>query len=571
VEKATNELLTLLLTVDGEELMMETESVVTMNTIRSSMSRRASVPHIELNLPPGEAAEARKRKKRNELQEEASALMEYFRYKNIDALVHSTRNTLEKLRRGVSPPSLAHYSDLNDHTPDRVAILKLQLELAIPQLILKPNLEEVQSLVTQVVHVIVDVNKRVYQWGQSRVEAAKSEPSSATRSHVMAEASQVMTVQLPVKKIELKNFHRTVSEHKDIAKLVASMNSIVSIGRNLIIESYKHFNTYEHLWTLEQATETEKFMEQDPLLGDFEAKIKYYEELELIIMEESDRIIIGPFQLDTPNLKVSIAAECKSWKVIYAHKMNNKFNTLMEKTLEMIEDISKRLSRPIKDLDDIRTAMVSLKEIRENEIQIDLSMNPIEESYTLLNKFQIQVNKEEAERVDTLRFSWQKLLTVAVRSHCTRDKIIFIVQAKVQDHLIKVQTEFQVKLSTNVEKFVHDTDAYYKEYAESGPMAEGISPREASDRLNLFQTQFDELWRKFQIYSSGEELFGLSVSDYPELNRIRKELNLLQKLYQLYNTVMDSIDGYYDILWAEVLNLLILLTTPVVDKDTVVL
>ncbi len=34
--------------------------------------------------------------------------------------------------------------------------------------------------------------------------------------------------------------------------------------------------------------------------------------------------------------------------------------------------------------------------------------------------------------------------------------------------------------------------------------------------------------------------------------RIRKELNLLQKLYSLYNTVMDSIDGYYDILWTEV-------------------
>ena len=47
-------------------------------------------------------------------------------------------------------------------------------------------------------------------------------------------------------------------------------------------------------------------------------------------------------------------------------------------------------------------------------------------------------------------------------------------------------------------------------------------------------------------------LFGLTQTDYPELARIRKELNLLQKLYNLYNTVMDSVDGYYDVLWAEV-------------------
>ena len=83
-------------------------------------------------------------------------------------------------------------------------------------------------------------------------------------------------------------------------------------------------------------------------------------------------------------------------------------------------------------------------------------------------------------------------------------------------------------------------------------MAEGISPREASERVNIFQTQFDELWRKYQIYSDGEELFGLPVTDYAELSRIKKEFNLLQKLYSLFNAVMDSVDGYYEILWAEV-------------------
>ena len=39
---------------------------------------------------------------------------------------------------------------------------------------------------------------------------------------------------------------------------------------------------------------------------------------------------------------------------------------------------------------------------------------------------------------------------------------------------------------------------------------------------------------------------------YPDLQRIRKELNLLQKLYGLYNTVNDTIDGYYDIPWVDV-------------------
>ena len=68
----------------------------------------------------------------------------------------------------------------------------------------------------------------------------------------------------------------------------------------------------------------------------------------------------------------------------------------------------------------------------------------------------------------------------------------------------------------------------------------------------LFQTRFDDLYRRFQTYSGGEELFGLPVTDYPDLHRIKKELGLLQKLYGLYNAVIDGINGYYDILWHEV-------------------
>ena len=52
--------------------------------------------------------------------------------------------------------------------------------------------------------------------------------------------------------------------------------------------------------------------------------------------------------------------------------------------------------------------------------------------------------------------------------------------------------------------------------------------------------------------SGGEELFGLPVTEYPELMAIKKELNLLTKLYSLYNDVIDTVNGYYDIMWTDV-------------------
>ncbi len=68
----------------------------------------------------------------------------------------------------------------------------------------------------------------------------------------------------------------------------------------------------------------------------------------------------------------------------------------------------------------------------------------------------------------------------------------------------------------------------------------------------MFQNRFDTLYRKFITYSGGEDLFGMSVTDYPELQQIKKEVALMQKLYSLYNDVIDSVKGYYEIPWSEV-------------------
>lgn len=83
-------------------------------------------------------------------------------------------------------------------------------------------------------------------------------------------------------------------------------------------------------------------------------------------------------------------------------------------------------------------------------------------------------------------------------------------------------------------------------------MEVGLHPHEANERVSIFQAQFEELWSKFQTYSGGEQLFGLAITDYPDLQSVKKELNLLQKLYGLYNAVIETIDGYYDIPWTDV-------------------
>ena len=62
--------------------------------------------------------------------------------------------------------------------------------------------------------------------------------------------------------------------------------------------------------------------------------------------------------------------------------------------------------------------MSSLSEIRAAEIRIDMTIGPIEESYAMLNRYNIFFNDGNAERVDSLSYGWSKLNTQVPYEPC---------------------------------------------------------------------------------------------------------------------------------------------------------
>lgn len=76
------------------------------------------------------------------------------------------------------------------------------------------------------------------------------------------------------------------------------------------------------------------------------------------------------------------------------------------------------------------------------------------------------------QQVDNLRYSWQRLLGQAM---------------DVNVLLLTMQPHFEEDLRRNLDRFRQDNIDYCHEYRTSGPMMPGLTPREASDRLILFQ------------------------------------------------------------------------------------
>jgi len=154
VERASHELITLLLPDD--EMLLDGISQ-SDDTNQTSKQR------------PGTAAQKYHLDERAKLQQEANEIFSYFNRQTIDSLVAMTRRSLEMLRKRIATASHT-YGDYNDDkkTAERYPLFTSNVLLSLPNVIIRPSLDDIQQTVNQAVQVMVSVTKNVYLWGQDR-------------------------------------------------------------------------------------------------------------------------------------------------------------------------------------------------------------------------------------------------------------------------------------------------------------------------------------------------------------------------------------------------------------------
>ena len=84
-------------------------------------------------------------------------------------------------------------------------------------------------------------------------------------------------------------------------------------------------------------------------------------------------------------LKEGFLVEVRAWRNLVCRHMNVRYKALMIEIDAFMEEQLKQLERPINDLEDVRVAMSSLEAIRAKQIDIDMSLGPIEVGSTSIH------------------------------------------------------------------------------------------------------------------------------------------------------------------------------------------
>lgn len=100
-------------------------------------------------------------------------------HRNLEALVKSARISLDTLRRRISVSSMINYGD-GDTKKDQVPAFKANLILAIPNIEMRPTLDDIQQTVNKVAQIQISVFKSIPLWGQNQDPSKKPSLVSET-------------------------------------------------------------------------------------------------------------------------------------------------------------------------------------------------------------------------------------------------------------------------------------------------------------------------------------------------------------------------------------------------------
>lgn len=392
------------------------------------------------------------------------------------------------------------------------SLFEVTLSLRVPDVVVTPNMVEVQEVVQCVARDILQSTKAVMDWGIDGT--GRPRPPVPFYSKLASDKNVAITLLL---------LTGALNESKKRAQVALTM-----------------YDKYSWMWMQEPEQTYKDFVKKNnPILEDFIAELHRFEELHDEVKNMSPTDGVGSLTFNTETLKMQLKAESDRWMHQYSEKLHQEAKKDMEDTTELMKSLNTKLDRDCKDFINVKYVMDAQTEIREVSSWIQAKFKSIIERYNVLENFLPAgaMSKDEMDAKSVLTKQWNEMLVLSES-----------IMVTVND----VAPGYKIDLIESVAAFQIAVKSFRADYDVNGPMVRGTPPKEAITRLGKYKREFETLHRKYELYNGGEKLFGLPEIEYPELVITQKELNLLDRLYSLYQVVITTIDDYKSIPWSEV-------------------
>ncbi len=187
-----------------------------------------------------------------------------------DALIQSTKFTFDTIKKRLQQTNKYVGGNVMKEKVKN-PLFKADIILAIPNITVKPTLEDMQSSLNKSIQAMLKISQELPEWKHSiklrELQIREIEKQAIDEGE---DPKAAISAKMP------KQLYKIIAEHKDINKLVISFNTSMSSFKEEVIGLLKNFTNFSELWIQEPESSVKEYMANKPLMVDLEAKFRHY-------------------------------------------------------------------------------------------------------------------------------------------------------------------------------------------------------------------------------------------------------------------------------------------------------
>ena len=400
--------------------------------------------------------------------------------------------------------------------PRTAPLFKVQAILSAPEIVTSPSTPDIFKLMVKMTRALVDTAKQFHRWQHG--------------SCIIAPPQKVGDDEEPF----IFSFHSDVVNNQSIISLIGSLNSTMTKTFGNVSKFLDIWRKYRPLWKVDKMITLEKFAQKKPSVINYDDKLIFYSKLAKDVESQPSSKDVDFVRIITNPLQAAIYSEATSWIFSIGQHLNTSSKESLDIILEKVKNYKLDLQKDPSSLDDLTYVLNAIADVRNSSEAIEFQYRNVIEAYRTILMYKIPVNQEEVQAANGLPELWENLLAEAKR---------------VDDELIPVKVKFAEGTRDQVKDFKTELKSLKEDFILNGP---GVINKDLDRGLELLKEAKENVAKfmlKRDALVKAEKLFNLSISNYSELYDVENDMKELDKIYDLYTDVRETIQSWSKTLW----------------------
>ncbi|XP_054248884.1 dynein axonemal heavy chain 10 [Indicator indicator] len=396
-----------------------------------------------------------------------------------------------------------------------VPLFQIEAILSAPELILQPNASEIDDMTAQCIVDCVEITKHFVRWMHGT--CIECPPQHVKEDEVFIFSFYSDVLQNPL--------------------IIEQATLIIQNVHEVLTSLHKYLNQWQRynlLWKTDKVVVMERFAVEKPSFVTFDDEFQRYRKVAQEVTQEpliKDEQFI---RLHLASLACTVQENVQGWVISLGKVLNESAKEELISLQEEIERLSQSLKKPPDSLEDLRTVLGTIAEIRGMSFEVELKYLDIWERYRTLAMYNVSVAEEEQERANKIKEKWETL---------------FFEASEVDHNLGGIKRSFTKVTQQQIEDYSKEIEGFFHKFMTEGPGSVGEDLDRGLELMAIFEKEVEKLEKYRQELSSVEKLFDLPVTLYPDLMKAQNDMKGLKQIYEIYELQRAAKKEWSQTLW----------------------